>query len=161
MVDKHLYKPKAEHYTCMVDLLGRAGLLQEAESLILSLPIKPHNVMWSAFLGACKLHGDVQMARRIAEHLCTSEPGSCSSNYALLANSYTDISAWGEAEEIREVMEARGVEKTSGCSWVEIGSCMHSFLAGDELHPQIEVASQVLQRLELQIRERYEHDEMI
>ena len=160
MVDKHLIKPTAEHYTCMVDLLGRAGLLQEAEALILALPIKPDNVMWGALLGACKLHGDVQMTRRTAEHLYTNEPRN-SSNYVLLANSYTDIGEWGEAVEIREVMQARGVEKTAGRSWVEIGTCMHSFLAGDELHPQIEVASQVLQRLYLQMRERYEHDEVI
>lgn len=160
MVDKHRIIPKAEHYTCIVDLLGRAGLLQEAEALILALPMAPDNVMWGSLLGACKLHGDVEMARRILERLCAIEPHN-SSNYVLLANSYTDIGEWGEAVEVREVMEARGIEKSAGRSWVEIGTSTHSFLAGDYLHPRIEVASGVLHRLNLQMRDVYAHDEVI
>ncbi|KAL9666013.1 hypothetical protein QQ045_000335 [Rhodiola kirilowii] len=62
-------KPRVEHYTCMVDLLGRAGLLTEAEDLILNMSIKPDDVIWKALLGACKTHGNVEMGERVASRI--------------------------------------------------------------------------------------------
>jgi pentatricopeptide repeat protein len=60
----------AEHYACMVDLLGRAGQLQEAENLIHMMPFKPSAFVWKALLGACRIHGNVEMGERIAECIC-------------------------------------------------------------------------------------------
>jgi len=57
----------AEHYACMVDLLGRAGQLQEAENLIDMMSFKPSAFVWKALLGACRIHGNVEMGERIAE----------------------------------------------------------------------------------------------
>lgn len=157
MINKHMIIPKKQHYTCMVDLLARAGLLKEAEALMLRLPFKPDGVMWSALLAACKLHGNLWMARSIAERLYGYGDEACnSSNYVLLSNSYVDCGRWHEAVEVREMMDARGVRKTYGCSWVEIESCMHSFLAGDRLHPHIEAICEILHRLYLQMEDRYE-----
>ncbi|MCV5004691.1 hypothetical protein OFM39_34065, partial [Escherichia coli] len=62
-------KPRIEHYGCMVDLLGRAGLLREAEELILNMPIKQDDVIWKALLSACKMHGNIDMGKRVAEIL--------------------------------------------------------------------------------------------
>ncbi|KAA8544556.1 hypothetical protein F0562_022585 [Nyssa sinensis] len=129
----------------------------EAEALMRAIPFKRDIVMRSALLGACKLHGNLQMARRIAEHLCIDEQWN-SSNYVLLANSYTDIGGWCEALEVREVMDAREVQKVVGCSWVEIGSCMHSFISGDKLHPHIDAVCRTLQRLYLQTGGSYENE---
>ncbi|CAK9184370.1 unnamed protein product [Ilex paraguariensis] len=157
MVHKHLIKPKMEHYTCMVDLLARAGLLEEAEVLMRSFPYEPDDVMWSTLLGACKLHGNLQMARHIGEHLYGDELWN-SSNYVLLSTSYTDVGRWSEAIEIRNMMDARGVRKIIGCSWVEIESCMHLFIAGDKLHPCIKAICEMLQRLYFQMKERYEYE---
>ncbi|XP_057954503.1 pentatricopeptide repeat-containing protein At2g13600-like [Malania oleifera] len=153
MIHKHLIKPKTEHYTCMVDLLGRAGLVEEAEALVLSLSFKPDFVMWGALLGACKLHRNLEMARRTVKRLCADEPWN-SSNYVLLSNSYTFIGEWSKAVEVREAMDSRGVQKTLGCSWVEIGSCMHSFLASHKLHPQIKEVDEVLQRHYIQMEDK-------
>ncbi|OVA12784.1 Pentatricopeptide repeat [Macleaya cordata] len=156
MVHEYFIEPKAEHYTCMVDILGRAGLLEEAEALILELPFKPDTVTWGALLGACKLHGNQDMARSITERLCKDEPKN-SSNYVLLANTYTATGEWADAFEVRELMDARGVQKMMGCSWIEIRNCLHSFVSGQKHHPQFELIYEVLQRLLLQIKDRYDY----
>ncbi|XP_010045045.2 pentatricopeptide repeat-containing protein At2g13600 [Eucalyptus grandis] len=152
MVTKHCIRPTVEHYTCIVDLLGRAGHLEEAEALLLSLPSEPDVVIWGALLGACKLHGNLRMARHVSKHLHANEPFS-SSNYVLLANSYTDSGRWGEAVEVRELMQARGVQKNVGCSWIDVRGCMRLFLSGDKSHPLIDTVREVLKRLHLHIDE--------
>ncbi|KAK3443610.1 hypothetical protein EUGRSUZ_B03718 [Eucalyptus grandis] len=153
MVTKHCIRPTVEHYTCIVDLLGRAGHLEEAEALLLSLPSEPDVVIWGALLGACKLHGNLRMARHVSKHLHANEPFS-SSNYVLLANSYTDSGRWGEAVEVRELMQARGVQKNVGCSWIDVRGCMRLFLSGDKSHPLIDTVREVLKRLHLHIDEQ-------
>ncbi|KAF8396221.1 hypothetical protein HHK36_017835 [Tetracentron sinense] len=153
MIHKYLIEPKPEHYTCMVDILARAGLLDEAEALILTLPFKPDSVMWTVLLGACKLHRNLRMAKRVSKQLYADEPKN-SSNYVLLANTYTDNGEWGDAVKVREAMVARGAQKMTECSRIEIRNCFHSFVAGDRYHPQIELVSEVLQRLCMQMEER-------
>ncbi|KAJ4978042.1 hypothetical protein NE237_008822 [Protea cynaroides] len=155
MIHRYSIKPTPEHYTCMVDILARGGLLEEAESLILALPFKADSVMWGALLGACRLYGNTNMARRVAERLYVDEPGN-SSNYVLLANTYTAIGEWNDALEVREVMNAAGAEKMIGCSWIEIHNSVHCFVAGDKNHQQIGLVYEVLQRLCLQMEEGYE-----
>ncbi|KAM7523419.1 hypothetical protein LguiA_013321 [Lonicera macranthoides] len=152
MILNHKITPKKEHYTCMVDLLARAGQLEEAEAVMLALPIKPDDVMWTALLGACKLHGNLFMAKRISQKAKALN----SSNYVSLSNSYADSARWFEAIEVKGMMEARGVEKISGHSWIEIGDCMHSFLSGDKLHARIDMAYEMLQILYLQMGDRCE-----
>lgn len=58
-------KPVLEHYTCMVDLLGRAGQVEEAEELVLGMTVEPDAALWGALLGACKIHGKVEVAERV------------------------------------------------------------------------------------------------
>ncbi|KAI7983823.1 Pentatricopeptide repeat-containing protein [Camellia lanceoleosa] len=156
MIHRYMIKPEAEHFTCMLDLLARAGLLQEAEALMKALLFKPDVVMLSSMLGACKLHWNLEMARHVVKRLYVDEPWNCS-NYVLLSNLYADIGR-SEAIEVREVMDDRGVEKILGLSWVEIGSCMHSFVAADKLHPCVEAICDVLQRLSLQMQESYQNE---
>lgn len=62
-------KPGLQHYTCMVDMLGRVGLVEEAEKLILRMEVRPDEALWGALLGACKTHGKVEVAERIAERV--------------------------------------------------------------------------------------------
>ncbi|MED6208239.1 hypothetical protein PIB30_043210 [Stylosanthes scabra] len=138
MIHKHKIKPKIEHYNCMVDMLGRAGLLEEAEALMLQMPYMPDDVMWSTLLGACKMHRNLTMAMNISQKLHVNGPWS-SSNYVLLANSYAHVGEWSETLEVREMMNLRGIKKSLGCSWIEIGGKLHPFLAGDgKSHSQIE-----------------------
>jgi pentatricopeptide repeat protein len=74
---------KLEHYTCMVDLLGRAGHLQKAENLVMAMPCKPHVAAWMALLGACRIHGNVEMAERVAKRFLELEPENAA-GYVLL-----------------------------------------------------------------------------
>ena len=59
-------RPGVEHYTCMVDMLGRAGLVEEAEELIGGMDVQPDDALWRAFLASCKIHGKVEVAERLA-----------------------------------------------------------------------------------------------
>ncbi|KAM0947581.1 putative tetratricopeptide-like helical domain superfamily [Dioscorea sansibarensis] len=79
--------PRTEHYGCMVDLLGRAGLLEEAESMINSMPMKPNAAVWGALLGACRIHGNAELGERVAKLLLELEPEN-SGRYAVLSNIY-------------------------------------------------------------------------
>ncbi|XP_028805261.1 pentatricopeptide repeat-containing protein At5g48910-like [Neltuma alba] len=153
MIHKYMIKPKIEHYTCMVDLLGRSGLLEEAEALLLQMPFKADAVMWSTLLGACKLHGNLTMAKRISGDLHTAGPWN-SSNYVLLANSYAFMGEWSETLEIREMGNSKGLKKSLGCSWIEAGGHMHSFISGDKSYPLIERVYSVLKSIYIQMSDK-------
>jgi pentatricopeptide repeat protein len=84
MVTEYMISAKSEHYTCMVDLLGRAGHLQEAANMVMAMPCEPHVAAWIALLGACRIHGDVEMAERIAKQVLEMEPDNAA-GYVLLS----------------------------------------------------------------------------
>ncbi|KAK4278897.1 hypothetical protein QN277_016675 [Acacia crassicarpa] len=153
MIHEYKIKPKIEHYTCMVDLLGRSGLLEEAEALLLQMPFKADAVMWSTLLGACKLHGNLTMAKRISGDLHTVGPWN-SSNYVLLANSYAFMGEWSETLEVREMGNLKGLKKSLGCSWIETGGQMHSFVSGDKSYPLIERVYSVLKFIYIQMSDK-------
>ncbi|KAJ1271042.1 hypothetical protein BS78_06G098700 [Paspalum vaginatum] len=129
--------PLLEHYACMVDLLGRAGDVQEAEQFIYDMPIKPDAVIWSALLGACKIHKNIEIGRRAAEKLFSIDPSNAG-NYVMLSNIYSSQGMWDEVANVRKLMKEQGVSKEPGCSWMQIKNKMHSFVTGDEEHEQIQ-----------------------
>lgn len=122
--------PKQTHYACMVDLLGRAGRLEEAEELIKGMPFQADSNVWGALLGACRVHGNIEMGRRAAEHLFLLKPEHCG-YYVCLSSMYAEAGRWEEANEIRELMKSKRVNKNPGRSWVEIGDGVHSFISGE------------------------------
>lgn len=99
-------KPNLKHYTCMVDLLGRSGNLQEAEDMVLSMPISLHGGVWGALLGHCKTYNQVEMGIRIAKYAIDSEPEN-DGYYIVMANIYSSIGRWEEAENVRRTMKER------------------------------------------------------
>ncbi|OVA12269.1 Pentatricopeptide repeat [Macleaya cordata] len=111
--------PKRKHYSCMVDLLGRAGFLDEAKELIKRMPMEPDAMVWGALFFACRIHVNVQIGERVAEKLLEMDPRD-SGIYVLLANLYREAKMWEKAREVRMMMKERGVEKTPGCSSVEV-----------------------------------------
>ncbi|XP_058087738.1 pentatricopeptide repeat-containing protein At4g02750-like [Magnolia sinica] len=129
--------PLEAHYACMVDLLGRAGHLYEAEALIENMPIEPDSVVWGALLGACKIHQNIELGRRVAEKLFALEPQN-SGTYILLSNIYASLGLWNEVGEVRKVMKDRGVTKEPGFSWIQIKNKVHCFVTGDKNHEQTE-----------------------
>ncbi|XXG42084.1 hypothetical protein AAC387_Pa01g2432 [Persea americana] len=138
--------PLEGHYACMVDLLGRAGHLYEAEAFIESMPIEPDSVVWGALLGACRIHQNVELGRLVAERLFQLEPQN-SGNYVLLSNIYASLGMWDEVGEVRKLMKDRGVAKEPGFSWIQIRNKLHSFLTGDKNHEQTDVIYSTLKAL--------------
>ncbi|XP_022899055.1 pentatricopeptide repeat-containing protein At3g57430, chloroplastic [Olea europaea var. sylvestris] len=136
MKEVHALEPNADHYACIVDLLGRAGNLDEAYQIINSMPPQYDKVgAWSSLLGACKIHRNIQLGEISAEKLLELEP-NVASHYVLLSNIYSTSGLWEKAIEVRRNMKEMRVRKEPGCSWIELGDVVHKFSAGDLSHPQ-------------------------
>ncbi|KAI3454298.1 hypothetical protein Pfo_010961 [Paulownia fortunei] len=118
---RHVYGiiPGEDHYACMVNLLGRAGRIKEAEQLILEMPFKPSVVIWQTLLGACRLHGDVDTAKHAAQHAFAIDEND-PSTYVLLSNTFADFENWNTAGTLRQWLENRDIKKMPGSSWLEI-----------------------------------------
>ncbi|XXG50631.1 hypothetical protein AAC387_Pa02g4602 [Persea americana] len=135
-------RPTQMHYACMVDLLGRAGLMEEAAEFIRGLPIEPDSNVWGAMLGACRMHGSIELARWAAEHLFELKPEH-SGYYVLLSNMYAELGMWDDANKVRKLMKSRGVKKNPGCSWIKIHDQMHAFVVGERIEGPEEVSCDV------------------
>ena len=109
--------PHLKHYACMVDLLGRSGNLQEAEALVLSMPISPDGGVWGTLLSSCKIHNEIEMGIRIAKHAITSDMEN-DGYYVMISNMYSSVGKWDKAEKTRGIMKERGVRKRTGWSAV-------------------------------------------
>ncbi|ONK60931.1 uncharacterized protein A4U43_C08F24200 [Asparagus officinalis] len=143
--------PRAEHYACMVDLLGRGGKLIEARNFIERMPIQPDSSVWGALLGACRMHPDVEIAELAARSLFELDAKN-SGRYILLSNVYTSLGKIEEANRIRSLMKRKGVKKTSGFSVVEVENKVYKFLVGDESNPQSDVIYKELEMLTARIK---------
>ncbi|XP_026662816.2 pentatricopeptide repeat-containing protein At2g13600-like [Phoenix dactylifera] len=135
MEKEHSISPTKEHYACMVDLLGRAGHLKDAESIIVNMPIEPDAAVWGALLGACKIYGDTVIGRRAADQFFHLEPNN-SSAYIALAETFAAARLWEDVANLRAVMKEKRLLKEPGCSWIEIRNQKHMFLSGDSCHQQ-------------------------
>ncbi|KAJ8765557.1 hypothetical protein K2173_014679 [Erythroxylum novogranatense] len=115
----HLYsvEPSLKIYTCLVDLLGRSGKLLEAEEVVLSMPFPPDGNVWGALLSACKIHNQIETGLRIARRAIESDPDN-DGYHIMLANMLSYSGKWEQAQRVREMMKARGVEKAAGWSAV-------------------------------------------
>ncbi|RWW06681.1 hypothetical protein GW17_00029975 [Ensete ventricosum] len=111
----HGVKPNADHYACVVDLLGRAGRLREAYQLIAGMPFEPNHAVWGALLGACVIHENLELGELAAKRLFEIEPDN-TGNYVLLGNIYAAVGRWEEVERVRSMMVRRGLRKAPGCS---------------------------------------------
>ncbi|VFR01387.1 unnamed protein product [Cuscuta campestris] len=143
MAKDHGIKPRLEHYACMVSLLGRAGRLKEAHSLITKMPFEPDACVWGSLLSSCKTHRNMHLGEVAANELFKLEPTN-PGNYILLSNIYASNKKWNEADRIRKKMEDLGLRKNPGCSWIEVKNKVHMLLAGDKSHPQM---TQIMEKL--------------
>ncbi|XP_051114707.1 pentatricopeptide repeat-containing protein At4g16835, mitochondrial [Andrographis paniculata] len=127
---------KLDHYTCLIDLLGRAGKLAEAVDLIERMPFEPHAAIYGTLLGACRIHKNSEIAEFAASNLLCRDPDNPAA-YVQLANVYAAKKKWETVARIRKSMKENRIIKTPGCSWMEIKSVVHEFRSGDRLHPEI------------------------
>ncbi|XP_058198046.1 pentatricopeptide repeat-containing protein At2g33760 [Rhododendron vialii] len=127
--------PGMEHHVCMVDMLGRAGLLSEAFEYIKRLDlVKPAPAVWTAMLGACKMHRNFEFGVRVADHLLAAEPEN-PSHYVLISNVYALAGKMDQAEAIRNRMIQKGLKKGVGYSTIEVNQKTYLFSMGDKSHP--------------------------
>nr|XP_043611257.1 putative pentatricopeptide repeat-containing protein At3g49142 [Erigeron canadensis] len=135
MTDEYRMVPRLEHLACLVDLLGRSGRINEAYEFIRNMEVKPNDRIWGALLSACKVHSNMDIGLVAADHLFQLVPEQAG-YYVLLSNIYAKAGRWKDVATIRSLMRDKGVKKEPGVSNVELHNQVHTFLAGDQSHPQ-------------------------
>ncbi|KAK4279095.1 hypothetical protein QN277_016850 [Acacia crassicarpa] len=140
--------PRIEHFSCMVDLFGRAGDVNEIENLINTMPMDPNVLIWRTVLGACcRSHGrNTELGQRAAKMLMEMEPQNAV-NYVLLSNMHAAGGKWEAVADARMAMRKASVKKEAGCSWVTMKDGVHVFVAGDQKHPEKEQIYEKLKEL--------------
>ncbi|XP_057837438.2 pentatricopeptide repeat-containing protein At3g24000, mitochondrial-like [Cryptomeria japonica] len=146
MSNSYCIAPTVDHYVCMVDLLGRAGYLEDTLNFIIKMPVKPVVVVWMCFLGACRSHMNIGLGVFTATLLFDLNPKNAAA-YVLLSNIYAEVCRWGEVQMVRRLMKDRGIKKIPGCSWIESHKMVHTFCAGDRSHPQTQDIYAKLEKL--------------
>ncbi|XP_044493344.1 pentatricopeptide repeat-containing protein At4g33990-like [Mangifera indica] len=127
-------KPEVKHYACMVDMLGRAGLLYEAFDIIKRMPSSPDDSVWGALLLACRIHGDTELGQIAANKLFQLEPEHAG-YYVLMSNIYAASNKWLEVGKLRQDMKNKGLKKAAAFSVVELGKEIHGFHTADQVNP--------------------------
>ena len=123
----HSIEPQVYHYACVVDVLGRAGLFEEAEQVIRDMPMKPDVFVWGALLGGCQMHGNVELGERVAKYLIDLEPVN-HAFYVNLCDIYAKSGRSEDAKRVRTLMKERRIRKeVVGCSLIEIDGVVHEF----------------------------------
>lgn len=135
MATNYNIKPGSAHYLCLVDLLGRAGQLNEAYELVKHMEVEPSSDVWTALLSACRLHQNVEIAEISAQNIFKTDPTRVSS-YICLSNIYAAMKRWPDVEKVRTTMRKHGLKKPAGYSLVELDSQVHMFFVGDKSHQQ-------------------------
>lgn len=152
MVRDYRIVPTIQHYTCMVDLLGHCGRLDEAYNLIMQMRAMPDSGVWGALLNSCKIHGNVELGEVALEKLIELDPDD-SGNYVILSNIYAQAGKWEGVARLRKLMIDRGIKKGTAYSWIEVKNKVYAFLSGDTSHPDSDAIYTELKRLEGRMKE--------
>ncbi|CAB4277155.1 unnamed protein product [Prunus armeniaca] len=137
MKSLHDIEPGPDHYACMVDLLGRAGLLDEAVDLIHSMPFEPHAGVWGALLSASRTHLCLDLAQLATQRLIQLDPDDATP-YVVLSNLYSTLGKMNDGNQVMMTKKSKGIRKSPGCSWIIVKDKVHLFLAGDQSHPDLQ-----------------------
>ncbi|XP_029128341.1 pentatricopeptide repeat-containing protein At2g46050, mitochondrial [Cajanus cajan] len=154
MISVYQIVPDSGHYTCLVDLLGRYGLVNEAFELLRSMPMEAESNVLGAFIGSCNLHANIGLAKWAAEKLFIIEPEK-NVNYAVMSNIYASHRHWYDVEIVRRLMGNKCDARVPGCSWIEIGNQVHLFVSNDKTHPNAVEMYATLKMLLWPMKEKY------
>lgn len=139
MIIDYGLKPAVEHYSCLIDLLGRMGRLQEAFEILKRTPeIREDVGLLSTLFSACYLHKDLELGEQIGRFLIEKNPDD-PSIYIILSNMYASVKKWDEVRKARLKIKELRLKKNPGCSWIEVGKKIHPFLSEDKSHPQADM----------------------
>ncbi|KAJ8634001.1 hypothetical protein MRB53_027337 [Persea americana] len=139
----HRVRRGLSHYGCMADLLGRAGLIEEAIKMVEGMPMEGDVYVWGGLLGGCRIHGNVEVAEIAAGHLMALDPDD-GGTYSIMANIYANARRWEDVAKVRTMMHNRRVKKNAGGSLIQVNGVSHEFVAGERLHPHIDEICWVL-----------------
>ncbi|CAA6666255.1 unnamed protein product [Spirodela intermedia] len=140
MAGSYGVEPRMEHYSCVVDLLGRAGMVEEMESFLRRMPMEPNALIWRTVLAACcrtKDRARMALGGLAGEKLMELEPENPVS-YVLMSKLFASVGKWEDVARARSSMRTAMVRKEAGCSWVTLKDGVHTFVAGDRSHPEAE-----------------------
>ncbi|PKI55692.1 hypothetical protein CRG98_023908 [Punica granatum] len=153
MMEKYHIVPTIKHFSCLVDLMGRLGCIEEAEELIRDLPVDADAILWGSLLWASWKQGNAEVAERAAEHLVELGSGE-SCGYVIMSNVHAGSGKFAEAIKLRVSMKEKRVEKQPGCSLIEVDGEVHEFIAsGGRKHPRAEEIYWVLDEMVPILRE--------
>ncbi|KAK9145694.1 hypothetical protein Sjap_005597 [Stephania japonica] len=144
-------EPTIKHYTCVVDLLSRAGRLREAYEIVERMEVQPDPALWGALLGGCVIHRNFELGKIAAQKLMELEPDN-TGNYILYANLSASTGRWEDLATTRQLIKDEGMHKSPGCSWIEGKDQIHVFLSCDRSHRQTDEIYAVLHSLTANIR---------
>jgi pentatricopeptide repeat protein len=149
-------EPAIEHYGCMVDLYGRAAMLQKAYEFICQMPISPNVIIWRTLLGACSIHGNIELAELVKSRLAEMDPNN-SGDHVLLSNVYAVAGKWKDVAGIRRTMIEQSMKKAPGWSMIEIDKVIYGFVAGEKPNEVTEEAHQKLREIMLRLKAEEGH----
>lgn len=155
MWEEHRIKPTIQHYGCMVDLMGRTGLLDEARDLIESMPMKPNDVVWRSLLSSCKIHKNLELGEVAVENLVklNAENGG---DYAMMCSLYAQAGRWDDVASSRVKMAGLGSGQVAGTSAVEVKGKLHRFVSNGVLNREV---CEMMHQMEWQLKfEGYKAD---
>ncbi|XP_068639163.1 pentatricopeptide repeat-containing protein At2g22070-like [Aristolochia californica] len=150
--EQHGLTPSADHYACMINLLGRSKNMNEVVDLIKNMQIEPNYLIWSTFLSVCRMNGDIEHAEMAARQLFQLDPLD-SGPYIMLSNMYAACGRWEDVASMRSLMKERNVRKFAAYSWIEINNKVHKFLSDDRSHPQTKKIYEKLSSLMVKLGE--------
>lgn len=148
---EHQIEPTIQHYGCMVDLMGRAGLIREALGLIKNMPMEPNEVIWRSLLSSCKIHQNVELGERAAENLFMMNTRNAA-DYLMLCHIYARVQRWQDVSRARVRMAHLGLVQAVGSSSVEVKRKVHKFVSNDMSHSQCDEIYEMLHQMEWQLK---------
>ncbi|XP_068303286.1 putative pentatricopeptide repeat-containing protein At1g17630 [Pyrus communis] len=150
MISVYGLEPQMEHYACMVDLLGRAGLLLEGSKIVKNMPMEPNACVLGALLNSCRMHKNRYIAEKTATDIFSMN-SEMTGSYMLLSNMYAASGRWEESAKVRVSAKTKGLKKIRGQSWIEVKNKVFMFSAGETMQAGLELIHGILQDLALQM----------
>ncbi|XP_009759868.1 pentatricopeptide repeat-containing protein At3g22150, chloroplastic [Nicotiana sylvestris] len=155
MDEEYGIQPSAEHYACVVDMLGRVGRLDEAHNFAKQLG-EEGNVLgiWGSLLAACRVHRNFELGKIVSSKLIELEGSDRISGYhVLLSNIYAEEGNWQSVDNVRRGMRKMGLSKEVGCSWIGTSGYPSCFVSRDRKHPQSDMIYDMLGHLTINMKD--------
>ncbi|KAI5066510.1 hypothetical protein GOP47_0019134 [Adiantum capillus-veneris] len=144
--------PRIEHVGCMIDLLGRLGDFDKVEELLSTMQVQPDIAMWLGLLGACQIHGNVELGKYAYGHAVHLQPRQAAA-YVLMSNIFTNAGMQDQAHEVNLAREKASAWKKPGQSWISINEILHTFVVKESIPLQEEGLAHAFQQKPLRWRQ--------